>query len=149
MLVDPDDRVLLVRFEFPAGSRWALPGGGVDPGEDHVQALRRELHEELGLIDVTVGPHVWSRLHHIAFLDGSYDGQRDRIHLVRLDRTFEPVPTLTWERLNAEHVFELRWWTLDEVEAATDLHFVPATLATHLAELLHSGPPGTPIDVGV
>ncbi|MFM7686187.1 MAG: NUDIX domain-containing protein, partial [Actinomycetota bacterium] len=33
LVLDPDDRILMVRFEFPdAGTRWALPGGGIEPG---------------------------------------------------------------------------------------------------------------------
>ena len=32
-------------------STWSLPGGGVDHGEDPETALRRELEEELGIID--------------------------------------------------------------------------------------------------
>ncbi len=44
-------RILLCRQEKPGRSYWLLPGGGVEGGETLVQALHRELSEELGLID--------------------------------------------------------------------------------------------------
>ena len=43
------DGILLCRHEKPGREYWLLPGGGVDSGESLVQALRRELREELGL----------------------------------------------------------------------------------------------------
>ena len=49
VVLAPDRHVLLVRFEFPQASRWALPGGGIEPGETPVDALRRELAEEVGI----------------------------------------------------------------------------------------------------
>jgi 8-oxo-dGTP pyrophosphatase MutT (NUDIX family) len=147
LLIDPDDRVLLVRFEFPTATRWALPGGGLENGESHVEALTRELHEEVGLADAAIGPHIWDRLHIVPFLNGSYDGQRERIHLVR-SPTFEACPQLSWEQMNAEFVYELRWWTVDEI-GASDVQFVPHELHSLLTTLLHDGPPNDPIDVSV
>ena len=43
------DRILLCRQEKPGKEYWLLPGGGVDGGESLVEALWRELAEELGL----------------------------------------------------------------------------------------------------
>jgi 8-oxo-dGTP diphosphatase len=147
LLIDHADRVLLVRFEFPTATRWALPGGGLEPGETHVAALRRELAEEVGLNDADIGPHIWDRLHIVPFLNGSFDGQEERIHLVRCP-SFNARPQLSWEQMNAEYVYELRWWTVDELGAG-DVHFVPQELHTLVAALLIDGPPNEPIDVSV
>ena len=145
IVLDTADRILLVRFEFPGGTRWALPGGGIEPGESHIDALHRELAEEVGLLDATIGEHVWSRLHIIPFINGAWDGQREQIHLVRT-LPFTPEPRLSWEEMNAEYVFELRWWSIAEIEVASTT-FVPTDLAGHLRRLLHTGPENQPVDV--
>ena len=46
-----NEGVLLCRHEKPGKEYWLLPGGGVHSGESLVDALRRELGEELGLDD--------------------------------------------------------------------------------------------------
>jgi 8-oxo-dGTP diphosphatase len=48
---DPSDRLLLVRAAsyLTVAGWWFLPGGGVEHGEDPVDSLRREVHEETGL----------------------------------------------------------------------------------------------------
>ena len=147
VLFDPDDRTLLVRFEFPRAAVWATPGGGLDPGETHEQAIRRELAEEVGLDEVELGPWIWTREHVIPFLDGKWEGQVERYVLVRTQR-FEPAPRFTPEQLASEYVTGLRWWTLEELTASTEL-FAPRRLPELVAALLRDGPPGEPVDVGV
>jgi 8-oxo-dGTP diphosphatase len=149
ILLTPEQQLLLVRFEFPQKHVWALPGGGIDPGESPEEALRRELLEELGYDLPAIGPHVWNRLHIIPFLDGQWDGQREQVHLVPVGQSFEPRPQLTWQQLNDEYVYELRWWTLDEICSAREVHFVPADLGVLVRRLLDEGPPAQPLDVGV
>jgi 8-oxo-dGTP diphosphatase len=46
-----NDRVLLARHEKAEKEYWLLPGGGVNSGESLVDALHRELAEEVGIED--------------------------------------------------------------------------------------------------
>lgn len=52
-------RLLSARRAQPVSlaGRWEFPGGKVEPGEDPVVALHRELHEELGVV-VRLGAEV-------------------------------------------------------------------------------------------
>jgi 8-oxo-dGTP diphosphatase len=46
-----EDRILLCRHEKGGKEHWLLPGGGVNSGESLVDALHRELLEEVGIKD--------------------------------------------------------------------------------------------------
>jgi len=148
VIMDPDDRVLLVRFDFPDGPvRWATPGGGINAGESTLAALRRELVEETGLIDPSIGPEIWFRTHIVPFVGGQWDGQKERFFYLRT-RSFHPKPVLSADELASEYVTAIRWWTQDEL-ATSNRSFAPARLPELVADLVASGPPAKPIDVGV
>ena len=145
LVLDPANRVLLVRFVLPRKELWATPGGGIDPDETAEQAIVRELAEECGLRDFELGPCIWTRERWVQW--PRWGGQTERIYLVRTNR-FEPVPEWTAEQLASEGVAEQRWWTLAELEVSREL-FAPSRLAELVRDLVENGPPTEPIDVGV
>jgi TDG/mug DNA glycosylase family protein len=143
LVLDPLDRVLLVRFEDAMGTWWAAPGGGVDPGETDADTLARELHEEVGLDAFELGPLLWTRDHwHVD--PRRFGGQRERCYLVRTN-AFEIAPAFSAEELVAEGVHEARWFALDELDSVIT---GPRRLRALVQDVLEHGPPAEPLDAG-
>jgi double-stranded uracil-DNA glycosylase len=146
LVIDPTDRVLLVEFRWPDKTVWALPGGGIDPGETPEEAIVRELAEECGLRDFDLGPCVWTRTHWHMDFDG-WSGQTEQMYVVRTE-AFEPAPEWSEEQLASEGIAGQRWWRPEELEAPGTI-FAPRRLPKLLRHLLENGPPRAPADVGV
>lgn len=148
VLISPDGSVLLMQAEEPvSGLRlWFAPGGGAEPGEDPHSCLRRELHEETGLVDVAIGPLIWKREHTFTWA-GRLLEQHEQFYLIRIER-FDPVMIDNPSATEVASFRGFRWWAWEDIVASTDL-FVPRELGRHLRALLEDGPPATPLDVGV
>ncbi len=137
-VVDGAGRLLLLDCTDPdrPGTRWwELPGGGVEPGEDEVAALVREVLEETGLVvdPAAVGPLQWTQ--ESTFLFRSVR-RFSRCHgrLVRLpDPGAAAAPVLTDDEQGS--ILGLRWWTPEEL-AATDARFFPRAVPALLPRVL-------------
>jgi 8-oxo-dGTP pyrophosphatase MutT (NUDIX family) len=145
ILYTPEQEVLLMRIHPPHGgtSFWITPGGGLNPGESPEAGLRRELKEELGLENFTLGPLLWRRQHTFQWGQKRLC-QRERLYAVPSSR-FEPHIT---DAVEAEVLDEFRWWTLAELSRTTD-SVTPAALARIVADYLLQGPPCEPLDVEI
>ncbi|MFF4403406.1 NUDIX hydrolase [Streptomyces sp. NPDC001262] len=76
VIAGPNGRVLLLRrlADDYFGGLWELPSGGVDPGENLIGALQREVAEETGLTVAAVTDY----LGHFDYRSGS--GRKTRQH---------------------------------------------------------------------
>jgi len=76
VVIDGDDRVLLVRHSYRPG--WFFPGGGVEWGETLEEALLRELEEEVGV--TLTGPPV---MHGMFSNGGNFPGDHIAVFVIR------------------------------------------------------------------
>jgi 8-oxo-dGTP pyrophosphatase MutT (NUDIX family) len=146
LVLDGDDRVLLFRLVNPRSGNtwWAIPGGGVEQGEESIEAARRELREETGIEgEGLVGP-VWVDDHWFRTADDLVH-QADRYFLLRVDKPEVDVSGL--DHFESEMMVEHRWWTLKDLEATADRVF-PVGLHGYTRKLLDEGPPQTPLQLG-
>lgn len=149
LVFDPADRLLLIEYELvhadgPDGRPlrfWFMPGGGLEPGEDHVTACRRELSEEIGVADCTIGPQVGVCNGPFHLFRQSRDA-RERYFVVRLADDRIDTSRLLETEDNPLH--GTRWWTVAEL-MATDARIEPAGLGALAQRIVAGDVPDEPV----
>lgn len=58
IILDEQDRMLLVKQQHEDREIWMVPGGGIEEGENAAEAAVREVKEETGL-DIELGKMLW------------------------------------------------------------------------------------------
>jgi 8-oxo-dGTP pyrophosphatase MutT (NUDIX family) len=151
LLLDDDNRLLLLRMLRPAtagrpettpdgdgAGYWLLPGGGLHRGEMYEAAARREVFEETGIAQVTLGPCVWLRDKTVTWPDGAPMRVVERYYTGGV-ATGTPITFAQHEPLEAALIAGYQWFTQAEIAAreAAEI-FVPPGLGALFGELLRT-----------
>jgi ADP-ribose pyrophosphatase YjhB (NUDIX family) len=153
LVLDPEDRVLLIQYEAvrdvdPArpGLRafWFTPGGGLEPGESYEEALRRELAEEIGVHDAALGPCVaYRETPFLLFRKQRF--VRERHYVVRLAN--DAIDTARLAETEDNPVLGVRWWPLSELRGTADV-IEPPGLVALTGRIVAGAEPAEPVRLG-
>ncbi|HEY3797586.1 MAG TPA: NUDIX domain-containing protein [Caulobacteraceae bacterium] len=138
LLLDPDDRLLLIRGRLPSApegpSFWFTVGGEIEAGETPRAAAAREALEETGFADVTIGAEVWYSEEVFVFDDTNQPTHfKERFFVGRT--AGGPLSRAGWQDVEHRLLDELRWWTLGELRLTGDTVY-PEGIAELLPDVL-------------
>jgi 8-oxo-dGTP pyrophosphatase MutT (NUDIX family) len=155
VLLDEDDRLLMLRIHDPSAARgpnpitadfWLLVGGGVRAGETYEEAARREVLEETGFASIALGRCVWTQEKLVADSVGKLVVRQARYYVARV--MAGPVDFSRHEPLEASTIVGCHWFTRAEILAGEPREtFLPPSLGMLLGDVLAGGPATDPISL--
>jgi len=141
----PEHEVLLIKVDLPwiPGGVWTLPGGGIEQDETPEHCAAREVFEETGLKNATIGRKLWQC--NINFYFRSKARTSLEQHYLILANRFEP-DTSNMLDYELEIMRGFRWWKADEILNSSD-SFSPRQLGKLALSLSTNSFPDHAIDL--
>ncbi|MEU7011029.1 NUDIX domain-containing protein [Streptomyces sp. NPDC046332] len=144
-VLDPDGAVFLFRYDNEeVGVHWAMPGGGLEPGESPRDGAVRELREETGWEGIEPGALLCTWEHDFTRA-GVPVRQHEHVYVAYGPRR---APAGDLAAAHAEDKIQFgRWWSPEELAAAEEALW-PPDLADLLARFGTRGGDGSMGDGG-
>ena len=118
-VVQHEDAILLVRNTY-GRRQWTFPGGSIERGETAEEAIRREVHEEVGLR--------LASLHHLGAFDATINYKQDHVAV------FAGVSVHRQVIIDPGEILEARWFPPQDLPAL-------ATTARQILTMWQRGQP--------
>lgn len=135
LILDPDGRMLLFRYDDEHGGPfWSTAGGELRPGEDYLAAAERELQEETGFT-TAIGPVVRERDAVYAVARSEPARWLERYFLVRCSSAGAPDRT-GWTEEERSTIRAWKWWSTGEMLEERSDEFRPEFLPEVLQAIL-------------
>ncbi|MBO5177505.1 MAG: NUDIX domain-containing protein [Lachnospiraceae bacterium] len=121
-------------FDYLEDSKaiWITPGGSLEEGESFVDALKREVYEELGVQLTKECPEVYYRNPIYTLKNGEKVQSVEKFFLVVLEE--KSFSFDHWTESEKKRMRAGKWWSVDEIEKSED-EFFSKDIARMLKEL--------------
>ncbi len=106
----------LVQY-FPKHKYFWLPGGGVETGENEVDTLTREIIEETGYTNFTIGKKICTPIYDYVRRGNGEINARNYCHIYEVNLVSNDTQPLNLTEDELEDGMELKWLTLEEILA--------------------------------
>lgn len=137
LLLDPDDRLLLMKGRLPnrpeSPGAWFTVGGGAAPGESVREAAAREVLEETGFTAVELGAIVWYRETVLQLAPGESTLFKESYFVARCPGG--ELSRAGWEDHEHDLIDDIRWWSLKDLRVLDEPVF-PQDLIRLLPDVL-------------
>ncbi len=145
VLINDQNKILLMHVQLPSHSFWCTTGGGIEDDETPAGGARREIREEAGFNNDDIRWHgaIWYG-EHVMERNGILTLHKETFFLGRTSK--ENINTAGMTQEESTVVQKFKWWSLSELQSTNEF-IVPPSMIQHLKPVLQGALPKHTINI--